>query len=169
MKVLYMSGYSPDAMTSEILTAPRVSYLAKPFSPDTLVAKVREIIDEPPARAILVVDDDEAVRGFFQSVLTEAGYDVTVAANGARALELVRVRPFDAVVTDLVMPEREGIDLIRTLRAAQPSLRIVAVSGAFGGQFLSIARSLGADATLAKPVSHDQLIAAIGPVQASGG
>ena len=160
VKVLYMSGHAPAAV-EELLLASDVAYLAKPFTPAALTAKVRDILDQSRAPAILIVDDDEGVRSLFEAVLVGAGYDVSAAVDGEAALALARRRPFDVVVTDLVMPEREGIDLIRTLRRECPHVHLVAMSGAFDGRFLPMAKSLGADATLAKPVSPDQLLATI--------
>jgi CheY-like chemotaxis protein len=86
---------------------------------------------------------------------------VVVARDGGEALKKIRERRFDLMLTDLVMPEREGLETIRTLRKERPDLKIVAVSGAFGGTFLDVAQLLGADATLLKPVSPDQLLAAV--------
>ena len=74
---------------------------------------------------------------------------------------MFRSQHFDLVVTDLVMPEREGIEIIQDMRRDQPELRIIAVSGAFGGGYLRLAKSLGANSTLTKPISPDQLVLAV--------
>ena len=162
MKVLYMSGYAADAIAGKGLLESGAPYIAKPFTPDVLAAKVREVLTPArPAAAILVVDDEESVRGFFEQVLVGAGYDVVAASDGAEALETVRKRRFDLLLTDLVMPEREGLELIMMLRKERPELKVVAVSGAFGGTFLEVARAMGARAALLKPVSPGQLLAAV--------
>ena len=162
MKVLYMSGYAADIIARRELLESDVAYLAKPFAPDVLAAKVREVLGPArPAATILVVDDEESVRGFFQQVLAGAGYEVSVARDGAEALQKVRERRFDLLVTDLVMPEREGLEIIGILRKEWPDLKIVAVSGAFGGTFLKAAQMLGANTSLLKPISPDQLLAAV--------
>jgi CheY-like chemotaxis protein len=93
--------------------------------------------------------------------LTGAGHHVVLASDGREAMELVERHKFHLVITDLVMPNREGIEVIRQLRQAHPKLKIIAVSGAFGGRFLRAAAMLGADATLAKPVTPDQLLDAV--------
>jgi CheY-like chemotaxis protein len=137
---------------------------APPSKPSSMPKPAEGSGDVPLATdkaTILVVDDDEGVRGVFEDVLTDAGYAVIVAEHGTQALKLLRTHRVDAVVTDLVMPEREGIELITILRKEHPDLRIIAVSGAFGGRFLPIAGSLGADITLPKPVSSLQLTAAV--------
>lgn len=91
--------------------------------------------------------------------LARAGYQVVEAKDGRDASTKAQEQPFDLLITDLVMPEREGIELIQKLRKEQPELKIIAVSGAFGGTFLKVAQALGANATLAKPVSPDELLA----------
>jgi len=114
----------------------------------------------PPA-TILVVDDEEGIRLLFRQTLEEAGYQVLVACDGGEALAVAHHCRIDLVVTDLVMPGKEGIETIQALRLEQPEIKIVAVSGAFGGTFLQIAKRLGADATLKKPVSSSDLTATV--------
>ncbi len=162
MKVLFMSGYAADVMVRRELLESGTQYLAKPFAPGVLAAKVREALGPPqPAATILVVDDDASVRGLFQQVLAGAGYEVVVARDGAEALKKVHEERFDLLLTDLVMPEQEGLEIIGILRKERPDLKVVAVSGAFGGTFLKAAQLLGASATLLKPVSPNQLLAAV--------
>jgi len=108
-----------------------------------------------------VVDDEGSVRGLFEHVLTGAGYEVEVARDGAEALRKIRARRFDLLLTDLVMPEKEGLDIIGILHQERPDLKVVAVSGAFGGKFLKAAQLLGANAVLLKPVSPDRLLVAV--------
>jgi len=118
------------------------------------------VLERPALEArILVADDEPAVRGFLRAVLEQRGYEVIEAANGKQALQWVRAGQVDVVITDLVMPEQEGIETIRTLRRDLPGVGIIAISGAFGGQFLKTAQMLGADAVLSKPVSAELLLA----------
>jgi PAS domain S-box-containing protein len=164
MKVLYMSGYAEDIVTSRGLLDPGLFYIAKPFAPEALAEKVREALGPaaaPAAARILVVDDELGVRTFLQKVLADAGYTVLVAEDGGQALKMVRAQRFDLVLTDLVMPEKEGIEIIRSMHKELPDLKIIAMSGAFGGEFLKVAKRLGANSTLAKPVAPEQLISAV--------
>jgi hypothetical protein len=162
MRVLFMSAYPTDHISRRGLLDPGVLYIAKPFTPDALAAKVREALrGARSAASVLVVDDDDSIRNLFQIVLTGGGYEVVAARNGREALVLLRERRFNVLVTDLVMPEGEGIETIRTLRKEQPDLKIVAVSGAFGGMYLKVAKALGANATLMKPVPPDVLLATV--------
>jgi CheY-like chemotaxis protein len=104
------------------------------------------------------VDDDAAVRSLFHTILARAGYRVMEAADGAQALAAVRKGGVDLVITDLVMPEKEGIETIAEIRKSHPQVKIAAVSGAFGGRYLESTSMLGADAVLAKPVSEEALV-----------
>lgn len=113
---------------------------------------------------ILLVDDEAAVRNALERVLTRAGYTVMAVENGAQAIEYAQQRPVDLVVTDLIMPEQEGIETIVRLRRIHPNLPIVAMSGGGSGDpadYLKIARGLGAKATLAKPFHPDVLLTTI--------
>ena len=164
MKVLYMSGYAEDVIANRGLLDPGLLYIAKPFAPQALALKVREALGSTPGPVparILVVDDERGVRTFLQEVLADAGYAVLVAEDGEQAMKMVRAQRFDLVVTDLVMPQKEGIEIIRSMRQVLPELKIIAMSGAFGAGFLKVAKRLGANSTLAKPVTPEQLIAAV--------
>jgi hypothetical protein len=157
IKVLFMSGYD-DAPVEDAAG----EFIHKPFSTDRLAAKVREVLRSPhrPAR-ILVADDEAEVRGFLRTALEGGGYEVIEAANGKQALIEARAGGVDLVITDLVMPEQEGLETIVALRKEAPSVGIVAISGAFGGQYLGMAGALGAQAVLSKPVSAELLLAKV--------
>ena len=109
---------------------------------------------------ILVVDDDELTRQVIHQMVETLGHQATSAASGSEALNACREHSFDLVVTDLLMPDQDGIELIRELHRLRPELRILAVSG--GGQvtatnYLTSARMLGAVGVLAKPFSRTDL------------
>src|SRR5207248_8360996 len=116
-------------------------------------------------RHILVIDDDPMMRSSLRTVLEAKGYAVETLPDGRRALAMVeQIRP-DAVITDIVMPESEGIETIVAIRAAAPRLPIIAISG--GGQileaeFLDMALQLGATAALHKPF---ELVALLGTLE----
>ncbi len=113
---------------------------------------------------ILIVDDDPHVRQMLERVLRKAGHDVETAENGQEALQVHRERPADMIVTDIIMPEKEGLETITELRKSFPAVRIIAISG--GGrigpaQYLKMAEILGADRTFSKPFNPSELIAAV--------
>jgi DNA-binding response OmpR family regulator len=111
---------------------------------------------------ILIIDDDPLIRSSLSIALRRQGHEIDLARNGAEGLERFQAGGHDVVVTDILMPEREGIETIRALRRAAPGLRIVAMSGGGTGyDVLDIARRLGADRTIAKPFGPQQLMAVI--------
>jgi len=115
-------------------------------------------------KRILVIDDDDTLRAMLRRLLCSAGYEVAVAEDGMEASRIQQARPFDLIMTDLVMPEKEGIEVIMEFRKKYPSTKIIAVSG--GGrihpdQYLELARSLGAKRTFAKPFKANEILAAI--------
>lgn len=110
---------------------------------------------------ILVIDDEELVRFSIADILAEAGHEVFEAENGREGIDVLREQPVDIVITDLLMPEQEGLETITTLRSQWPDLPVIAISG--GGRtgnldFLDSAKKLGASATLAKPFSRDEIL-----------
>jgi DNA-binding response OmpR family regulator/nitrogen-specific signal transduction histidine kinase len=160
LPVLYISGYAKaDALDG--LPQSRVEFLAKPFSLTVFAERVRSILDKRQRRRILFVDDDAAVVLFASRILNDAGFEVLVGGNGNVALATAAAEHLDLVITDLVMPEREGLETIMRLRKSHPWLPVIAISGAFGGHFLKGASTLGACAALSKPFSGDELLAAV--------
>jgi PAS domain S-box-containing protein len=158
-KVLYVSGYTADIIGREGVLDEGVDYLPKPFTPAQLALKVREVLGQAkPLGRILVLDDDDAVRGLLQQTLTEAGYEVLSARDGREGMRMVATNPFDLVLTDLIMPDQEGIETIRNLHRDYPSIRIVAISGALDAVYLQTAELLGAHAALRKPIDGEELL-----------
>jgi CheY-like chemotaxis protein len=114
--------------------------------------------------SILVVDDEPELRDLISRVLVDAGHRVTCAENGEQASRLISGEMFDVVLTDVIMPEKDGMQVITELRRKYPSVRVVVMSG--GGhvprdQYLKIAKGLGAHAVLEKPFDNIELRRAI--------
>jgi hypothetical protein len=165
IKVIFMSGYTDDTIAHHGVLLKDAEFIQKPFSPEQLAVKVREMLAVPDRAARIVVADDEAgVRSFLRLVLESGGYEVIEAANGRQALEEALAGRVDLVITDLVMPEQEGLETIRALRKKAPGIAVIAISGALGGQFLEVARMLGAYAVLRKPLSAELLLAKVAEV-----
>jgi CheY-like chemotaxis protein len=107
---------------------------------------------------ILIIDDDRQMRRLLTRILKGAGHAVREAENGRRGIELFsQLRPA-LVITDILMPDMEGIETILALRRGEPELPIIAISGGIDPLILSAAGKLGATATLRKPFSPDELI-----------
>jgi CheY-like chemotaxis protein len=116
------------------------------------------------SQSILVVDDDELMRSALHTTLSDAGYAVVGAADGRAAIKAFDHAAFDLVVTDLIMPETDGLELIAFLKKRHPSIPVIAISG--GGLMradynLKFARALGAKAILLKPFPNEQLLTTV--------
>ncbi len=113
---------------------------------------------------ILVVDDDQAVRVLLRKILEPLGYNVMEAENGRLAMEIQRRMPCDLLITDLLMPEKDGIELICEFKQLFPDTHIIAISG--GGiagpeSYLVVANVLGAEKVYTKPVSKNNLLSGV--------
>jgi len=113
---------------------------------------------------VLLVDDDDTVLYSLSRALKQAGYEVLEASNGLAVVDIISKNQPDILVTDLIMPEQEGISTITKVKELYPDLPIIAISGGgrnLGSDFLDIAMYIGANATLAKPFDESELIALI--------
>jgi YesN/AraC family two-component response regulator len=114
--------------------------------------------------SILIIDDDAQILKMLRQILERESYDVTEASNGKEGLRLYRENPADLVITDIIMPEKEGIEIIIELKRDYPDVKIIAISG--GGRinpedYLNIAKKLGAHRIFAKPVERKELLNAV--------
>lgn len=119
----------------------------------------------PPT--ILVIDDQADLRAMIEMTLVSAGFHVVGAANGREAIRAVAKEKIDLVLTDLLMPERDGLEVMADLRRSRPDLPVIAMSG--GGRmpadfYLKVARTFGAKTILEKPFSPEQFLEKIGGV-----
>ena len=120
--------------------------------------------------SILVVDDDVQLRQLVQLTLQSAGYKVACAPDGRVAIRAMADGSYDLVITDLLMPERDGLELIEEVRRRYSNVRIIAMSG--GGriapeEYLQIAKGLGANDVICKPFFPSQLLTKVGKVMAA--
>ena len=110
---------------------------------------------------ILVIDDEELARFTLKEILQSNGHDVVEARNGNEGIAFQKANPFDLVITDIIMPEKEGVETIIEMRGDFPDLKIIGISG--GGRtqnldFLKLAKQFGAARILAKPFDEEDLI-----------
>jgi|SRR5262245_11994519 len=116
------------------------------------------------AVSILLIDDDLLVRSTLEDTLSSAGFTVVTAANGAHAESMMKGNTVDLVITDIMMPQVDGIETIRRLRQLQGSVKILAISGGgpnLGTGLLDLARKIGADRSLPKPFMPNDLLNAV--------
>ncbi len=116
------------------------------------------------AASILVVDDEPGIRELLVIMLESAGYAVTPSQNGIEAPKILAAQKFDVVITDLLMPERDGLEFITEVRKTFPEVKIIAMSG--GGRiardsYLRIAKNFGAHLLLEKPFNQSSVVAAV--------
>ena len=113
---------------------------------------------------ILVIDDEITLREFFKDYLEEAGYEVDVASDGDQGLQMFTAHPYDLVITDILMPNREGLETILELREHTPDVKIIAITGGgigLGDDLLKLACEFGANRALFKPVPMKRLLAIV--------
>jgi CheY-like chemotaxis protein len=113
---------------------------------------------------ILIIDDEPQIRKMLQDLFEEEGYDVLTAEDGELGLRLYRQQSIDLIITDLIMPEKEGIEVIREIRKDNPDTKIIAISG--GGRigpqsYLTFAQKFGAQFVFKKPVESNELLNAV--------
>ena len=113
---------------------------------------------------ILIIDDEPHILLMLKKMLERAGYEIDIASDGNEGLNLFEKSPSDLVITDIIMPEKEGLETIRAMRRIQPDLKIIAMSG--GGKisadnYLETAKIFGASKVLEKPFGKDDMVAAV--------
>ena len=110
---------------------------------------------------ILIIDDNAKVLDTYCKILESAGYEVVVATNGNEGIRTFKEEPLDLVITDIFMPEKEGLETIIELKRDFPNVKIIAISG--GGKiessnYLEYAKQFGATCTLTKPIEKEELL-----------
>lgn len=113
---------------------------------------------------ILIIEDDREIRNMLKIMVRRYGFSVQTAENGVEGVKMFRKTPSDIVITDIVMPEKEGLETILELREDFPEVKIIAISG--GGRheannYLQSAKDFGADYVFQKPFSQKEIVAAI--------
>jgi PAS domain S-box-containing protein len=169
LDALLMSGYPAGALAPSGAT-PR-DLLTKPFSPSELRAAVARRVaqtvlsDLPPRQSasgrhprVLIVDDDESVRRTLTRLLRRASFDVEDAATGASAIEKLSGRPFDVIISDIQMPDGDGIALLRAVRRIDLDVPVLLITGEPDVQSAAAAVELGAFRFLTKPFDNEAIV-----------
>jgi CheY-like chemotaxis protein len=113
---------------------------------------------------VLVIDDNEMIREALREMLSQAGYSILEAADGKSGIQIIAQHPIDLIITDLFMPEADGLEVIQYVRRQFPDVKIIAMSG--GGsrglvELLSVAQKMGAHKIFMKPFEWDDILGAI--------
>lgn len=115
-------------------------------------------------KQILIIDDEPDIRIMLKKMIERAGYEVEIAENGQVGMDLFSAGSFDMVITDILMPEKEGLEIIRDMKQISPGMKIIAISG--GGRisaatYLESAGIFGADMVFEKPFRQAEITGAI--------
>jgi len=114
---------------------------------------------------ILIVDDEEPIRSLVSKIVSKDGHEAMEAEDGVHACETYQDAEIDLIITDLVMPKKNGIEMIMELKKSRPDVKVIAISGGsgFSGQIdlLSVAQLLGAKNIIKKPFTVDEIRAAV--------
>jgi YesN/AraC family two-component response regulator len=113
---------------------------------------------------ILIIDDEPYILLMLKKMLEKAGHEVDLASNGREGIELFKKEPVDMVITDIIMPDKEGLEIILEMKNAQPELKIIAISG--GGRispesYLECAKHFGAARVFQKPFKQNDILSAV--------
>lgn len=162
-ETIFMSGFIEDEVFRVGVSTTSTSFLQKPFTPKELLDHVkrglaRTSAGTPGGSRVLLIDDEEGIRDTLQALVESLGHSCRIATNGDEALDVLRDEIADIVISDMVMPGKDGIQTCIAIRRLFPDTKIIAMSGkAGGGSSLAAAERLGAIATLTKPFSRDEL------------
>ncbi len=158
LKVLYMSGYSSDIIARRGLLEDGITLLEKPFSPEQLAVKVREVLGPSKAPSRVLVLAESEVRSLLRPLASRGGYEVVEAADSKRLDEAAQANPVDVIITELPTAEQQAIETVRELRKQMPGAAIVVILEAAGARFLEIERLVAADGAVIKPINTESLL-----------
>ncbi len=168
--IILCTGFSEIVTAEEARAMGIRELLMKPILIDELTGAIQRVLGEKETKPeatearILVVDDDDQMRGMLRQMLELEGHEVVEACDGKIGIKLYREEPTDIIITDLVMPEKEGVELIMELSREFPGVKIIAISGGGrieAGEYLPVAKGLGAMHTFEKPFNREDLLDAV--------
>jgi len=159
MRVLFMSGYIEDATRHQGALTPGTDLLKKPFSPTALLREVYRVLK--PSRdafTILIVDDHAAIRNLIRTVLEEAGYRILEAGDAKEVVAHLGEAKIHLVITDSNLPGQSGGELVKTVKAQHPDIKLILMSGSFESSQTTLAKGIGLHTVLPKPVKPETLL-----------
>jgi PAS domain S-box-containing protein len=166
--IILCTGFSERISEEKTKAIGIREYIMKPILKSEMAKAIRRVLDQEEREMnharILIIDDDVEIRVMLRNILEHTGYEVVDAPDGKVAMRLHRNEPADLIITDLIMPKKEGIETIVELKRDFPEVKIIAISG--GGSsgpkdYLSIAKQMGAMRIFTKPLEQDVLLEAV--------
>ena len=115
-------------------------------------------------KKILIIDDEKSIRSMLMQLFERNNYEVTLARDGQQGIKLYKENRPDIIITDLIMPEKEGLETIKELKALNPDVKIIAMSGGGTvdpGTYLDLAKRMGALCTFSKPIDNKLLVSTV--------
>jgi PAS domain S-box-containing protein len=168
--VILCTGFSETVDGPEARSLGIRETLMKPVLADDLAQAVGRVLDpskgnpKEGGKRVLIVDDDRQIREIIREVVETEGYTALEAPDGKQGIRMCKRDPVDLIITDIFMPERDGLQVIREIRQGFPGIKIIAISGGgetVAGDFLGHAKLFGADRAFPKPLSLSDLAGAI--------
>ncbi len=156
LRVLFATGYAVNVVLPNSKLDLNANVLNKPYRRVALLNKIRLMLN---AKSVLLIDDNVEFRTTLCRGLEQAGFDVVAASGGIEGLALSKSQYFDVVVTDIIMPEGEGVETLGWMAEQCPGMPVIAISG--HRLYLDGIKDLGAAATLKKPFKIEDLIGVI--------
>ncbi len=168
--IILCTGFSETITKEKAEQIGIKAFVLKPLAIREIAETIRQALGHREEKAesikgrILLVEDDDQLRKIVKQMLEDAGHEIVEAPNGKIAITQYREKPADLIITDLIMPEKEGLELIMELKRDFPEVKIIAVSG--GGrrrpeEYLVAAKHLGVQRTLAKPFTQEEILKAV--------
>jgi CheY-like chemotaxis protein len=161
--VIICSALSDAEYVTKGISLGAVDYLTKPVDAKILLTKVRKAEQMVPG-AVLVVDDEELLRDLLTRILQRNGLRVLTAANGEEALEVLEANKVSVVVSDVAMPQMDGLKLLAKVKESNPDLPVLLVTGQTGKHSRDQAEAAGADGYVAKPFKSTEILQSIAPL-----
>ncbi len=160
--VLICSSLSDKDAVMKCISLGASDYMVKPIQPESLVAKVRRLA-RGRAQTILVVDDEKTVRNILEATLKRFGFDVATVASAKDALAYMENNPVGMVISDIMMPDMDGLELLKRIKEKNPTLPVYLLTGMSAKYSEIDLRKAGAEGLIAKPFNNMDILNMIRP------
>ena len=132
-------------------------FIKKPVDPDKLMEKIGKILQPKSTPRVMVVDDDEFILEILEKIIRREGFEVTAISSAREALEKLESEKIEAVISDIVMPEMDGIELLKQVKSKYPEIRVLMITGHTGRYGSESVMDIGADGFISKPFKNIEI------------